>query len=109
MAALSAVAGYLFIVVVHTAIAAVATRFFRVRMQTRWSAALYAIVFVPLLLVVSTMILSGPFRIGATVGSRTTAVMLVIAIPLTLGYAIDLFWMPAPEEIDLPERERSRD
>jgi hypothetical protein len=94
--------GILLVVVVHTFLAAVSTRFFRLRMNTRWGRALYAGIFVPLLLVASTILLTGALGIGSDVG-RTAAVMLVLVVPLILGYSIDLFWIPAPGEIDLPE------
>jgi hypothetical protein len=94
--------GILLVVVVHTFLAATSTRFFRIRMRTQWGRALYAAVFVPLLLVASTMVLTGALGIGSDVG-RPAAVMLVLVVPLILGYSIDLFWIPSPDEIDLPE------
>ncbi|MFC7209391.1 hypothetical protein ACFQL3_02575 [Natronoarchaeum sp. GCM10025321] len=103
MVAVSTVIGYGILLTVHTAIAAIATRFFRIRLTTRWGAALYAALLIPLLLVVSTMLLSGPFGIGTAAGDRTTALVVVIGIPLTLGIAIDLLWMPHPDEVELPD------
>lgn len=109
MAALSAAVGYAILVGVHTVIAAVTTRFFRIRMETHWGSALYTVVFVPMVLIASTLLLSGPLGIGTAAGTRTTAVMIVIVVPMILGYAIDFFWMPAPEEVELPDRDRSRE
>lgn len=104
MATIGAIAGLLFVVALHTVIAAVVTRFFRIRLETVWGSAVYAVVFVPMLLVASTLVLTGGLGIGAAVGSKTTAVLLVVAIPLTLGFAIDLLWMPDPETVELPDR-----
>lgn len=96
-------AGYAVIVVVHTVIAVVLTRFFRLQLSTWWGAGVYTVLFVPLALLVSTVVLSGLFRLGGGVGGRDVALTLVIATPLALGIAIDLFWMPAPDEVELPE------
>ncbi len=95
--------GLAFVAALHTAIAAVATRFFRIHLDTRWGTAVYAAVFVPLLLVVSTLVLTGALGLGAGLGDRRLALVVVFAAPLVLGYSIELFWMPAPEEIELPE------
>lgn len=91
------------IVGLHTLFAAVATRFFRVRLDTQWGAAAYALFLIPVLLGISTLVLSGPLGLGSDLGSRELVVTLVIALPLALGYAIDVFWMPHPEEVELPE------
>jgi len=96
-------AGYAIIVVVNTAVAVVAIRFFRLQLETWWGAGAYTVLFVPLALLVSTVVLSGLFGLGGSAGSREVALTLAIALPLSLGLAIDLFWMPAPEEVELPE------
>lgn len=103
MVAVSTVIGYGILLVVHTAIAAITTRFFRIRLSSQWGAALYAAILVPMLLVASTMLLSGPFGIGTAAADRTTALIVVIGIPLTLGVTIDLLWMPHPDEVELPD------
>ncbi|GAA0666516.1 hypothetical protein ACFQDG_17190 [Natronoarchaeum mannanilyticum] len=104
MASIGAVAGLLFVVALHTVIAAVATRFFRISLDTVWGSAVYAVLFVPMLLIASTLVLTGALGLGGNLGSKTTAVLLVIAIPLTLGFAIDLLWMPDPETVELPKK-----
>jgi hypothetical protein len=104
MASLSAVVGFLILFSVHTLIAAVVTRFFRIRMKTTWGSAVYALIFVPMLLLATTLILSGPLSIGSAAFDRTTALVLVVAMPLTLGFAIDLLWMPDPETVELPDK-----
>lgn len=103
MSVLTAV-GFAVIVAVHTAIAAVLTRYFRVTLDTTWTRAIYAVVFVPLALVVSTIVLSGLLGLGGDLG-REVALVLSIGLPLALGLAIDLFWMLPPEEVELPERD----
>jgi hypothetical protein len=97
--------GLVVVLAVHTALSAVTTRYFRVRMKTTWGRAVYAATFVPLLLVVSTLVLTGPVGLGESLGGPTAAVTVVVLVPMVLGYSIDLFWMPAPEEVDLPARE----
>ncbi len=95
-------AGLAVVVVVHTLLTAVATRYVRLRLRTRWGRALYAGTLVPVLLVVSTLVLTGALGLGASLGRRS-ALLAVLVVPLTLGYAIDLFWMPAPDEVELPD------
>lgn len=94
--------GLAVVVVVHTVLTAVATRYVRLRLSTPWGRALYAGLLVPLLLVASTLLLTGALGLGGTL-DRQTALLVVLVAPLTLGYAVDLFWMPAPEEVTLPE------
>jgi len=107
MVSVSAAVGFLVIVGVHTLLAAVATRYFRVQLQTQWGSAAFALLLTPLLLVVSTLVLSGVLGLGGDLGDRNTAVFAVILLPLVLGYSIDMFWLPAPEEIDLPDTNES--
>lgn len=101
MSVLAAV-GWVVIVAVHTVVAAVATRYFRVTLDATWTRALYVVLFVPLALVVSTLVLSGAFGFGGDLG-REVALLLAIVLPLALGVAIDSFWMLAPAEVELPE------
>ncbi|UPV75185.1 hypothetical protein M0R89_03725 [Halorussus limi] len=99
--------GFLLIMVVNTVLAAVAIRFFRLRLSTQWGAVVYTVVFVPLLYVVTTILLSGFVGFGGSgVEDRTTALMLVWAIPFALAVSLEIFWMPAPDEIELPEQAR---
>ncbi len=103
MVSFVSVVGLLLIVGLHTFIAAVATRFLRIRLETQWGTALYVLFLVPVILLLSTLVLSGPLGLGTDLGSQQAVVMLVIALPLTLGYTIDVFWMPHPDEIELPD------
>lgn len=102
MVSLLGAVGLLIVVAVHTFLTAVATRYIRLRLNTRWGRALYAGLLVPILLVGTTIVLTGALGLGASL-DRQTALLVVLVLPLTLGYAIDLFWMPAPEDIELPD------
>ena len=105
MASPATVIGFLLIIVVNTVIAAVAIRFFRLRLSTQWGAVLYTAVFIPLIYIVTTILLSGFVGFGGSgVQDRGTALILVWVIPFTLAVSLDIFWMPAPDEIDLPDQ-----
>ncbi|PSQ16580.1 hypothetical protein BRD00_10505 [Halobacteriales archaeon QS_8_69_26] len=107
MVSVGSVVGLLVVVGGHTLITVVVTRFFRIRMNTSWGAAVYAATVTPVVLLVTTLLLTGPLGIGAWLGDRTLALFVVLFFPLGLGYAIDLFWLRSPEEIaeemDLPD------
>ncbi|NHN46880.1 hypothetical protein G9464_04625 [Halostella sp. JP-L12] len=108
MVSVASLVGFLVIVAVHTLVATVAARYFRVRMKTQWGAAVFALVATPLVLIVSTLVLSGVLGLGGDLGDRSTVLFVVVLLPLTLGYSIDLFWLPSPEEVDLPDTQRDR-
>ncbi len=108
MVAVVDLVGLLAIVFVNTAIAALLTRFFRVQMRTDWGSAVYTVLVVPVLQLVVLLFGSGVLNLGPEVGSRTLALGLTIGMPLVVGVAFDYFWMPAPEEVDVPQR-TSRD
>jgi len=93
-----------FILLFHAAIAATMTRFFRVRLSTRWGGFLYAVLLCPVVLVGTTLVLSGVLGLGPDLGSTAAVVGLVIGLPLATGVTFDYFWMPAPGEVDLPEK-----
>lgn len=101
-----AVAGLAVLVVIQTALAAVLTRFFRIRLSTRWGSLVYAVVLVPLALLVTTLVLSGLLGLGPDLGGPTAVVFLMIGVPLAIGLTIDYLWMPAPEEVELPDTTR---
>lgn len=107
MVSASTVLGVLLIIAVHTAIAAVLARFFRLRLSTRLGAAIYTVLLVPVVFVVTTLVLSGVLGFGGE-GMRDTgtALILVWVLPFTLGYSIHLFWMPPVEEVGLPQQTR---
>jgi hypothetical protein len=88
------------VLVVNTLIAAVMTRFFRIRLKTRAGAVIYALLLIPFVLFVTTMLF------GAVIpGNLDVAVLLGlwIGMPLVLGFTIDVLYVPSPDEIDLPE------
>ncbi len=99
------------LVFVNTAVAALGTRFFRVRLHTSWGSALYTATLLPVVLLVITLLVGGVIGLGPDLGTPAAVVGLTIVVPLALGVAFDYFWMPAPEEVDLPqagERRRPR-
>lgn len=103
------VLGLAVIVLVHTAVAALMTRFFRVRLDTRAGAAVYTGLLIPVVLLVLTLMFGGVLGLGPNLGNAGAVLAVTIILPLALGVAFDYFWMPAPDEVDLPaERDRSR-
>lgn len=90
----------------HTLLAAVTTRFFRVRMKTRWGWLVYASLVTPFLLVVTTLIVGQALPpLGTT--NRLVVLALLVGVPFALGFTIDLLYVPAPEEYDLPDTPES--
>ncbi len=81
--------------------AAILTRLFRVRLDTQWGAVLYTILVIPVVLLVLTLLLGQ--LLGPNLGDPTTVVGITIFLPMTLGIAFDYFWMPSPDDIDLPD------
>lgn len=104
MASVVGLVGIVVIVAVNAAVAAVATRFFRLRLATSWGPVVYVAILVPPALVALTLVLSGVFGLGSNLGSTSTALLVAVVVPLALGVSVDLFWMPPPEEVELPER-----
>ena len=88
-----------FMLVVHSAIVALLTRFFRVRLHTRWGGALYALFISPVVLLVTTLFFSGVLALGPDLGSAAAVVAVVIGVPM----AVDL-----PEKWDREDHERDR-
>ncbi|KTG09560.1 hypothetical protein AUR64_15195 [Haloprofundus marisrubri] len=86
--------------VAHTAVAAVMTRFLRLRLDTQWGMVLYAVILIPFVLLVLTLVTGQlvPVELGqmGTLG-------LLVGMPLALGFTIDVLYMPAPEEYELPD------
>jgi len=102
MVSLLEAVGLLVLVGLNTAIAAVLTRVFRVRMETRWGGALYTLLLTPVVLLVVTLVV-GSVQVFPNLGSPATVVGVTILLPLTLGVAFDYFWMPSPDEVEVPE------
>lgn len=106
--ALLAALGVLVLVVVNAAVATVLVRFLRIRLDTQWAVAIYTAVLGPIALAVGTVVLSGVFDLGGSIGGLAPVLAFAILLPLALGVAIDVFWMPAPEEVELPDTDRRR-
>ena len=101
MVTLFEAAGLLVLVGLNTGVAAVLTRIFRVRMETRWGGALYTLLLTPLALIVVTLVLGQ--ALGPNLGSPATVVGVTVLLPLTLGIAFDYFWMPHPDDVEVPD------
>jgi hypothetical protein len=99
MLSLGTVIGLAVIVGVHTVIASILIRFFRLRLDTRSGMIAFSLFLVPVVLAVS-LLFFGQLPIFSEV-DRQTVMLVTILMPLLLGFAIDLFWMPSPEEVDL--------
>ncbi|MFB6250218.1 MAG: hypothetical protein ABEI27_00780 [Halobellus sp.] len=93
------------VLVIHTLLAAVLTRFFRLRLKTQWGYVIYSFVLTPVALLITTLIFFGVFPIGSSLNlGATTLVGAAVGLPLALGFTIDTLYVPAPEEYELPER-----
>ncbi|MFB6121971.1 MAG: hypothetical protein ABEJ78_00740 [Haloferacaceae archaeon] len=89
---------------VHTAITAVLTRFFRIQLKTRLGTVAFVVFLVPVALVVATQVFAGVLGIGSGLDVSATALMAtLVGVPMALGVTIDVLYMPAPEEYDLPD------
>lgn len=86
----------------NTFVAAVMTRFFRLQLDTRWGSAVYTALLVPLALVVTTIV-AFSLGVGVDLGSAGVVLGLMIGIPMALGVTIDVLYVPAPDEYELPE------
>lgn len=102
MVGLVAALGLLVLVGLHTLIAAVGTRLLRVRLTSRWAPVVFALLLIPIILVASTLVVTGSLGLGHDLGSRAMALFVLVAVPLGLGLAVDYLWMPAPEDVELP-------
>lgn len=93
------------VLVGNTFLAAVMTRFFRIQLDTRWGAVVYTALIVPVVLAVTTI---GAFSLGVGVdlGSAAAALALMVGLPVGLGVTIDVLYVPAPDEYELPDTAR---
>jgi len=94
-------AGLLVIVLVNSAVAALMTRFFRVRLHSRWGGLVYSILLCPLVLLVLGVLLSVPVGPFITL-DRMAFLLVVVFVPLTVGMVFDYVWMPSPDDVELP-------
>ena len=103
MVSVADLVGLVVLIGVNTAVAALGTRILRDRLATQWGVAIYILALVPLMQVVVTLLLTGPLGLGPNLGSQITVLGIAVAFPFALGVAFDYFWMPAPEEVELPD------
>jgi len=106
MASLVDVVGLLVIVGLNSALAALLTRFFRVRLESSWTPVAFSVLVTPVVLLVVAQLLSGVAGLGFDLGNAAAVVGTVILLPMAIGLAFDYFWMPAPEEVELPAEYR---
>jgi hypothetical protein len=103
------VVGLLVILLVNGGATALLTRFFRVRLDTQWGPVVYVLLLVPVVLVLFVLVLSGILGLGPNLGSPAAVVGVTVLMPMALGVAFDYFWMPAPEDVELPAEYRTGD
>ncbi|WP_246983710.1 hypothetical protein [Halorientalis marina] len=108
MVSVADIVGLLVILGVNSAVAALMTRFFRVRLKTRWGSVIYTVLLTPLVLLVLTLIFGGVLGLGPDLGGEMTLIGVTIVLPTTLGVAFDYFWMPSPDEVDVPQRQSTQ-
>jgi hypothetical protein len=102
MVSVVGLAGLLVIVLLNSAVTALMTRFFRVRLNTQWGSLLYSVLLCPLAMFVVFMVF-GVLGFGAGLNLSTgVAVSLTIFVPLVVGMTFDYIWMPSPDEVELP-------
>ncbi|WP_226010773.1 hypothetical protein [Halomicrobium salinisoli] len=106
MVSVVGLAGLLVIVLVNSAVTALLTRFFRVRLDTSWGGMLYSLLICPVAALIGLLVLSGVLGLGENLGSRGAAVALTVLLPVAIGITFDYLWMPPPEDVDLPEAAR---
>lgn len=93
----------LVLLALHTLAAAIMTRYFRVVLDTRWGWIFYTLFLVPVALLASTLFFTGALGFGIDLGSPTMVIVVLIALPLAVGLAIDVLYVPPPEDVQLPE------
>lgn len=90
---------------VNAALAAICVRLLRVRLSTRLGVTVFVAVLVPIPLTLVVLVGSGLLGLGVDLGSRQMAVWTTILLPLGLGAAYDVFWMPPPETVAARRRD----
>jgi len=91
------------VLVGHTLLAAVLTRFFRLRLDTQFGWVIYALTVIPVFLFISTLVFTGVLGIGPNLGSPTIVFAIMIGLPIAIGLTLDLLYVAQPDEVDLPE------
>lgn len=100
MVSLGGMVGLVVLVGLNAVLAGIATRFARLWAASRVGTVLAIAVLVPLVLTLSTMLLSGVMYLGIDLGDTTVAVVLAIAIPMALGVTIDYVWVASPAAVN---------
>lgn len=100
MVSVGAIAGLLLLLGANTLLAGIATRFARLWAVSRLGTAAAVLVAVPLVLISSTLVLSGVLGLGIDVGDHAVAWLLAIAFPAALGVTVDYLWVASPEEVE---------
>lgn len=103
MATVLSIAGLLAIVGVHSLLAAVMTRYFRIALDSDWGTALFVVAGIPLVLLGTTLLASGVLGLGPSLGSPLLVFVVLIVVPLSLGVLVDVLYIPPPDEYELPE------
>jgi len=91
------------VLVGHTLIAAVCTRFFRLRLETQIGWVVYSLFIPPVILLASTLVVSGVLGIGPNLGSPVVVFGVMIGLPVAVGITLDLLYVAQPDEVELPE------
>ncbi|QGX96081.1 hypothetical protein EI982_15490 [Haloplanus rallus] len=86
----------------NTLVAAVMTRFFRIQLRTRWGPVVYTALLVPVTLVITTIV-AFSLGVGVDLGSAGAVIGLMVGLPTILGATIDVLYVPAPDEYELPD------
>ncbi|MFC7069639.1 hypothetical protein [Halobaculum lipolyticum] len=89
---------------VNTLVVAVLSRFFRIRLKTQWGWVVYTLLVSPVVLLILGLI-QGTIIPPLFEGAAGLFVAVFVAVPLALGFTIDLLYVPPPEEYDLPASE----
>ena len=100
MVSAGAAVGVAILIGVHTLIAAVTTRFLRLYADTPLGRTLAILLVVPLLLFLSTLVLSGALHLGFDLQDRWAAVLVAIGLPMAIGVTIDFIWVASPEAVE---------
>lgn len=97
------------VLAIHTFLAAVMTRFFRIRLNTRWGTAIYTVLIIPVVLTITTLVFAGVLDIGSSLNlnSRALVLALLVGLPAALGVTIDVLYVTPPDEYELPEARES--
>lgn len=90
---------------VNTLVVAVLSRFFRIRLKTQWGWVTYTLLVSPVVLLVLGLIQGTVIAAPLFEGAAGLFLAVFVGVPLTLGFTIDLLYVPPPDEYDLPATE----